>query len=319
MTGDSPNVSVIIPAYNIAGYLQEALESLQQQSLKNFEALIVDDGSTDQTAAIAQAFCDQDPRFKLLQKPNGGLSSARNHGLRHAKAPYIALLDGDDTYDPDKLASHVAVLDANPTVGVVYSATQIIQDSGQPTPLRMSGKPIHADPLLAMLCKNFVGHGSNAVFRRCIVDVVGEFDETLRSSEDMDYWIRIATLRSWTFHRIDLALSRYRVRPSGLSFNVAQMEHFSTLVLNAALQRSPDIVEPMLPTAYAFMYRYLARLALQGGNLEQAHNYIEEAWQRDRSIFFRDPRSFVTLASVKLSALVNPLIKSALGSAPATK
>lgn len=308
-----PQVSVIIPAYNIRDYLGDALTSLQRQSLADFEALVVDDGSTDDTAAIAQVFCQGDSRFKLLQKPNGGLASARNYGMYHARAPYLALLDGDDIYEPEKLASHVAVLDREPEVGVVYSASRIILENGRPTWVRLSGQPIHPDPLLALLCKNFVGHGSNAVFRRCIVAEAGEFDQSLRSSEDVDFWIRVAALRHWRFHLLPRPLCGYRLRPSGLSFNVAQMQSCNERVLEKAYERSPALVGPMLPTARAYLYRYLARLALAAGQLPEARRLIDRAWEADAGIFWRDPRSLLTLMAVSLSPVTRLILRQSFG------
>ena len=181
-----PKVTVVVPAYNVSKYIQEALVSLEKQTFTDFEVLIVDDGSTDDTANVVQKFCQRDSRFKLLQKPNGGLSSARNYGIHHAQGEYIALLDGDDVYHKDKLATHVARLYSRDDVGLVYSASRTIRDDGKPTFITLSGKPIHPDPLLALLCKNFVGHGSNAVFRSCLIEEVGGFNESLRSWEDVD-------------------------------------------------------------------------------------------------------------------------------------
>ncbi|HEY9832429.1 MAG TPA: glycosyltransferase family A protein [Stenomitos sp.] len=307
-------VSVIVPAYNVRSYIEPALASLQNQSFSDFEAIIVDDGSTDGTAEVVQRFCERDSRFQLRQKQNGGLSSARNYGIRHARAPYIALLDGDDVYEPDKLATHVAVLNRAPDVGVVYSASRAIREDGRPTLMSLSGKPVMSDPLLALLCKNFMGHGSNAVFRRTLFDEVGEFDEGLRSSEDIDFWLRIAVTRRWHFHRLPQILCGYRVRPSGLSFNVAQMQRSHEQVLEAAWRRSPEVVAPLLPRAYAYMYRYLARLSLTAGDAQQARHFLDRAWASDRSIFYRDPRSLLTLAAVRLAPLAQPMIGRSLGS-----
>ncbi len=311
----SSEVSVVIPAYNIRSYLMPALLSLQQQTLSSFEALIVDDGSTDGTAEVAIAFAKGDQRFRVLRKKNGGLSSARNHGIRHARSNYIALLDGDDLYSPDKLARHVAVLRQKPEVGVVYSASQAIRDDGRPTPIRLSGRPIYADPLIALLCKNFIGHGSNAVFRKRIFEEVGEFDESLRSCEDIDFWLRIAAVWHWQFYRDPQVLCKYRVRPSGLSFNVKQMHFCQMQVLESARQRSPETVEPMLPTARAYAYRLLARLSLSAGDRDQAEHYIGQAWAEDATIFYRDPRSLITLVSVKLMPVANVIIGRLLGRA----
>ena len=309
-----PRVSVVIPAYNISAYIQSALVSLQQQSLHEFEALVVDDGSTDNTADIIDAFCQQDARFRLLKKANGGLSSARNHGIKFAQSGYIALLDGDDRYESDKLRSHVSVLDRHSDVGVVYSASKVIRDDGAPTFMRLSGKPIMADPLLSLLCKNFVGHGSNAIFRRCLIDQVGKFDEDLASSEDIDFWLRIAALRTWRFHRVSAALSCYRVRPTGLSFNVEKMRQCNETVLTSACQRTPTVVKPMLPMARAYLYRYLARLALTGGDFTQARHLIETSLSEDASIFLRDLRSLVTLVAVYAAPVTHLLLRRSLDS-----
>lgn len=310
-----PRVSVVVPAYNVRHYICDALTSLEQQSLKAFEAMVVDDGSMDNLAEIVEPFCQRDPRFKLLRKQNGGLSSARNHGIRHARADYIALLDGDDAYEPDKLASHVAILDQNPDVGIVYSASRIIRDDGHPTFLRLSGRPIHADPLLALLCKNFIGHGSNAVFRRSILDTIGEFDEDLRTNEDVDFWLRIAALKQWRFYREPRPLSCYRVRPSGLSFDVKQMQRNRERVIEAAYLRSPEQVGPLLPTARAYLYRYLARLSLTANNVAEARCFIDQALAEDASIFWRDPRSLTTLVAVRLAPLAERVIQRLLSAA----
>lgn len=310
-----PQVSVIVPAYNVSSYIKDALLSLERQSYSEFEAIVVDDGSTDATSEIVESFCKRDSRFRLLQKQNGGLSSARNYGIRHARGEYIALLDGDDTYEPNKLMTHIVWLLNFPKIGVVYSASQAIRNDGTRTFMRLSGKPIKRDPLVALLCKNFIGHGSNAVFRRCIFDEVGEFDESLKSCEDVDYWLRIAATKKWRFHREPRVQCFYRVRPSGLSFDIDEMKRSRERVIDAAIARSPELVKPLLPTAYAYLNRYLARLALTSGNADLAKKYIDSAWYSDRTIFFTDPRSLLTLISVRLAPLAQLAIRSSLGSA----
>jgi cellulose synthase/poly-beta-1,6-N-acetylglucosamine synthase-like glycosyltransferase len=307
-----PKVSVVIPAYNVCAYLEEALKSLERQSFQAFEAIVVDDGSTDGTVNLVQQFCQRDSRFRLFTKPNGGLSSARNYGIRQAQAGYIAMLDGDDRYEPDKLANHVQCLDRDPRVGVVYSASKIIRHDGQLSWMSLDGKPIQSNPLVSLLCKNFVGHGSNAVFRRILINEVGEFDETLRSSEDIDFWLRIAATGRWHFYREPRALCCYRVRPAGLSFNVAQMQRSHEQVIQSAYHRSREQLEPWLPTAYAHMYRFLARLALTGGDTTLARQLMQQAWSSDRSIFYDDPRSLLTLIAVQLAPLSKQIIGRSL-------
>lgn len=304
-----PRVSVVVPAYNVRTYIEDALISLERQSMTAFEVLVVDDGATDGTQELVTPFCERDQRFKLLHKENGGLSSARNYGIRHARAPYIALLDGDDLYEPDKLATHVTMLDSQPEIGVVYSASRVIRDDGNPTLMSLSGKPIDPDPLVALLYKNFIGHGSNAVFRRLLVQEVGEFDENLKSSEDLDFWLRIAILNRWRFYREPKLLCGYRVRPSGLSFNVLQMERCTQKVLELAYRRAPERVGPFLPTARAYLYRYLARVSLASGDMLEARRWLDLAIKEDASIFSRDIRSFITMMAVYLAPLSRPTIR----------
>jgi glycosyltransferase involved in cell wall biosynthesis len=308
-----PKVTVVVPVYNVSNYVQEALASLERQTFTDFEVLVIDDGSTDGTAYIVKSFCHRDPRFQLLQKSNGGLSSARNYGIGHARGKYIALLDGDDVYHPDKLANHVSRLDTQADIGVVYSASRAIRDDGKPTLITLSGKPVHFNPLLALLCKNFIGHGSNGVFRRCLVDEIGRFDEQLRSWEDLDFWLRVAATQKWRFYREKRILCSYRVRPSGLSFNLVQMRVCGEQVIQAAYERSPELIEPILPTVYAYMYRYLSRLSLQYGDTQTARDLIDQAFICDKSIFYRDMRSLVTLLSVYLAPLTKIAVKYSLG------
>ncbi len=307
----TPKISVIVPAYNVRAYISEALDSLTQQTWADFEVLIVNDGSTDDTAEIAHLYCQRDPRFHLLSKSNGGLASARNWGIQHARGEFIALLDADDRYHPQKLASHVQILEHHPDIAIVYSASKVIRDDGRPTWLTLSGRPVHQDPLLAMLCKNFIGHGSNAVFRREVFIQVGGFDETLRSCEDLDFWLKVAA-QGYRFYLCPQTLCDYRVRPSGLSFNVGQMQECGERVLQGALQRSPERVSPMLTRAYAFFYRLLARLALTTQDPQLAREFIEQAWVKDPSIFWRDPRSLLTLIAVHGQRFSRPLIRLSL-------
>ena len=304
----APKVSVVVPVYNVRSYIEEALVSLERQSFQEFEVVVVNDGSTDDTAEVVKPFVLRDSRFQLLYKQNGGLASARNYGIRKARAEYIALLDGDDAYEPGKLATHVARLDNATEIGVVYSASRIICEDGRPTFMHLSGKPIRSNPLAALLCKNFIGHGSNAVFRRSVWHEVGEFDEALRSSEDIDFWLKIAATQRWRFYREPQILCSYRVRQSGLSFDVMQMQRCNEQVIEAAYRRSPELVGPVLATAYAYMYRYLARLSLTAGDAAVARDFIDRAIAADRSIFYRDPRSLLTLAAVRLVPLANLVI-----------
>ncbi len=310
----NPKVSIIIPAYNVQGYILDTIRSVVAQTFSDFEVLIINDGSTDRTAEVVAEFIQRDSRFKLLHKQNGGLSSARNFGIHQAKGEYIALLDGDDTYFPDKLKTHVEMLDRNPGVGVVYSASQAIRENGTSTWLKLSGKPLYADALKSLLCKNFVGHGSNGIFRKELIAEIGDFDETLKSVEDLDFWLRVAGTR-WRFYRVPSVQCGYRVRSAGLSFNLDRMQETQAQVMRSAYQRNPELSATIAPTANAYFYRYLARTALTSGDRSCASEFMQQAWESDASIFLKDPRSLLTLVSIKFAPLAQLAIQRSLGKA----
>ncbi len=315
---NSPKVSIVIPAYNVEAYILDTLRSVIDQTFLDFEVLVVNDGSTDRTSEVITQFIQQDSRFKILHKPNGGLSSARNFGIRHAEGKYIALLDGDDLYLPNKLATHIEVLDRNPSVGVVYSASQAIRENGDPTWMTLSGKPLYTNILKSLLCKNFVGHGSNGIFRKEIISEIGDFDESLKCVEDLDFWLRVAGTK-WRFHRVPSVQCCYRVRAAGLSFNLDRMQETQYQVMQSAYQRHPELSTTIEPTANAYFYRYLARTALTSGDRQQASDFIQQAWKSDASIFLKDPRSLLTLVSIKLAPLAQVAIQKSLGKqAPTT-
>ena len=116
-----PLVSVIIPAFNAAQTVAQTLESLRAQTHENFEAIVVDDGSTDGTAAIVRKFCDADPRFIFTTKPHSGLPGTRNAGIEIARGEFIAFLDADDAWLPEKLARQMDLFRADPRVNLAFT------------------------------------------------------------------------------------------------------------------------------------------------------------------------------------------------------
>ncbi len=123
----NPKVTVVVPAFNVSKYIAASLRSILAQTFTDFEVIVVNDGSTDDTAKIVAAF--RDPRIQLLTQKNRGLAGARNSGIRLAKGEYIAFLDSDDLWLPEKLDRHVRHLDSKPRVGVSYSGSSFIDDN----------------------------------------------------------------------------------------------------------------------------------------------------------------------------------------------
>ena len=200
-----PKVSVIIPAYNRANLLPRALETVFQQTFKDYEVIVVDDGSQDETPDDMKQFAG---RVKYIRKENGGSASARNRGIEESRGEYIAFLDSDDTWVPEKLVEQVNVLDAHPNVGIVYARMPIINAQGERVgtkPAGVSGKNFQE------LLKVWGDLPTSTVMtRRECFDKAGMFDPALTTMQDIDMWLRIA--RHYDLHEIENKTLAYYYR-----------------------------------------------------------------------------------------------------------
>lgn len=189
-TSAPARVSVIIPAYNAERFLADAVESVLNQTWRDFQLIIVNDGSTDATESVAQRFGAGDSRITIVSKPNGGLSSARNAGLAAASGEAICFLDADDILLPDKLQRQMAFLDRFPGCDLVFSDYYVAD--GDLTPIWLET----VRPPLATMQEYLLYRNGFApmcpLLRSRLVAATGRFDETLRAAEDWDYWIRAA-------------------------------------------------------------------------------------------------------------------------------
>lgn len=195
-------VSVIIPAYNAAAWISESLDSVLRQTYADWEIIVVDDGSTDNTTEVVESYSAQDERIRLLtQAVNRGPSTARNIGMLAARGDYIAFLDADDLWLPAKLEKQVASLKTKQDVGACYTWFETVNDHRQVIQqwkdLRLTfwHNPVDA---LALARGNYVcGSASSVMMRRTLIETVGLFNESMRGSEDLDYWYRMALRTSF--------------------------------------------------------------------------------------------------------------------------
>ena len=201
----APTVSVIIPTYNRAQLACRAIRSVLSQTYGDFEVLLVDDASTDDTEAMVKALGDARIRY-LRQHENQDVSAARNRGMREANGQFIAFLDSDDEWLPTKLEQQLEVMGkAPPTVGVVYTGAIRRHDDGSE---RIWLPASRGDVLEDLLLLNITDSGSASVLmRRNVMRVVGFFDEEIPAMEDYDYWIRVA--RFYDFDFVEQPLVRY--------------------------------------------------------------------------------------------------------------
>jgi len=223
----APCVSVIIPAFNLGSLIVYSLESLINQGYQNWECIVVDDGSSDNTEEIVQSYVKRDKRIVYVYQKNGGLSKARNAGLSRARGAYIQFLDADDLIESRKLQCHVQYLENNPEVDIVYGDARYFRterpgerrnsmsDIDLPWMPKVSGSGKEIQEALLRMNIMVV---SAPLLRRRIIDRVGLFDEELPLLEDWDYWIRCA-VRGGRFQYLDEdgALSLIRWRPNSLS------------------------------------------------------------------------------------------------------
>jgi glycosyltransferase involved in cell wall biosynthesis len=198
--GGAPKVSVVIPSYNYARFLGQTIASLQAQSWAHWEAIIVDDGSTDDTEAVAAQLLGEDSRIVYVRQPNGGTSAAKNTGIRHARGEYLLFLDADDLLTANKLAAHIEHFQNSPHVDISYSRFRYFLDGDESrlfTKLDLSSEQEWAvaidgryDVALPVFLRgnNMAIHA--AMVRKSLVDRVGDFDTEMRALEDWDYWLR---------------------------------------------------------------------------------------------------------------------------------
>lgn len=238
--GRPPTVSVITPAFNAAPYVRESLDSVVAQTFKDFEVIVVDDGSTDETAAIADWYAQRDPRIRVIRQSNHGIAAARNVAIAHARGRFFALLDSDDLWFPRYLEEQVAILQRHPDVAVL-SANAISLGGG------LDGQPLLGGSRrgalrkvsLATLVRAEDSLSILAVFRREVVDAIGPFDVTLRRSEDYDFWLRAAAA-GFLIAVNAKPLGLYRRRPDSMSADEVLMLHAVRVALLKLRQRCSD-------------------------------------------------------------------------------
>jgi SAM-dependent methyltransferase len=188
-------VSVIIPTYNHARFLSEAIDSVIAQTRPADEIIVIDDGSNDDPAAVVSRFAS----VRLVRQANRGRSAARNAGIRLAKSKYVVFLDADDRLLPIALETGIRCAEMNPECGFVYGAHRDIEEDGTPTVLHPV-QPIAEEAYFALLRRNLVRMQASAIFKRDVLIESGGFDEALHLSEDYDLYLRIAQKYRVAYH-----------------------------------------------------------------------------------------------------------------------
>lgn len=308
-----PIVSVVIPMYNVEQYIAQSIESVLTQSFNHFELILVDDGCSDKTLEVVEQF--HDSRIRVISQRNRGLSGARNTGIDVARGIYVALLDADDFWAKDKLLKHVKHLNSRPEVGVSYCPSLFVNESNQLLGIGQFPKLTNVSKQ-HIFCRNPVGNGSSAVIRRSLLDEIGfygdghdkyrkmYFNESLRQSEDIELWTRIAITTHWVFEGIHLPLTYYRVNDNGLSANLDKQFDYWQQATKLNKSKAPQFFKQYYQLAKAYQLRYLARRAVQSKHTFKAVLLIHRALLCDIRILFQEPkRTCITFMSAWLTLL----------------
>jgi glycosyltransferase involved in cell wall biosynthesis len=265
-------VSVIIPAYNAAATLDETLRSVRSQTHRDLEIIVVDDGSRDETAAIARRHAARDARLRLISQRNAGVAAARNHGIAASGGALIAPVDADDLWAPDKIEKQLAALQAGgDRVALVYTWQALIDAES-----RITGNAYRpsesGDVLRRMLRGNLVGNGSSPLMRKSAVLEVGGYDARLRAlkaqgCEDIQLYFRIAERHH--FALVPEFLTGYRQTPSNMSSDALQMLRSWELVAREMIERHPEH-RADIRGGTLYMVGWLLNRALIGGRWRDA-------------------------------------------------
>lgn len=302
MNFEYPLVSVVVPAFNVANTIEETLHSIINQTFEDFEIIVVDDGSTDETPQILKTF--KDTRLRVVRQVNRGLAGARNTGIQLSMGKYIAFCDSDDVWEPEKLELHVTHLNCDINLGLSFCGSSLIDEKGRflKTSQRPKLKNISAADIFK---RNPIGNGSVAVFRRSALDVIAYrpanerqrdwwFDETLRQSEDIDAWMRFALASDWKIEGIPGLLTRYRIQAGGLSANLHKQFETWSRMRDKVTQIAPRFAKFNGPAAEAYQLRYLARRAFMMGDGATATKLVRRAMGVSLAPLWQEPIKTIT-------------------------
>ncbi|QIR40370.1 glycosyltransferase [Tolypothrix sp. PCC 7910] len=253
-----PLISVVIPVYNGETTIKQTIESVLTQTFSDFELIIINDGSQDNTLTIIQSLSDN--RIQIFSYPNAGLPVSRNRGLSHAVGKYVSFIDADDLWTNDKLESQLKILENNPAADIAYSWTDYIDEQGN---FLCHGNHLtfNGNVYEQLLISNFLENGSNPLITRQALIEVGGFDPSLKSAEDWDLWLRLAV--RYLFVAVSSPQILYRVSGNSMSANILNMEDACLQVIERAFTQAPESIKNLKLHSVVNLYKYLTCKSLQ--------------------------------------------------------
>lgn len=245
-------VSVIIPAYKAGPYLEETVQGVLHQTHRNFELIIVDDGSPDDQAEIIAPLVASDGRIQYIKQKNGGVSSARNHGYQLSKGTFLAFLDADDVWLSDNLESKLALFEQDQDLGLVHSDLAVIDGNSVLTGEIKSGKAGYILEDLLAWKGTCVPTPSSILVKREVVTKVGGFDTQLSNAADQEFFFRVAN--AYKIGRVPKVTWHYRVHDNNMHSNIGVMEKDALLAYQRAEENNLFKSKTFRNQCFATMY-----------------------------------------------------------------
>lgn len=286
-----PSVSIIIPAYNQAHYLGQAIQSVLDQTLQDLEIVIVNDGSSDNTAEVAEEYRALDDRVRVVHQQNKGLSGARNTGIAMASAPWLLFLDSDDYLFPDALNLLLSAADKTPDCGGVVGGNEKHHPDGTPHGMN---QPLPDSIRLPQWLFGNSCHVGSVLVKTSGIDRVGMFDESLNACEDWDLWLRLS-LEGCQFALAPQMVSAYRIHRAQMTRDALRMRTASLAVLDNVSRRLhlPSEIEKALPEAYAWAHLRAAAREYREELLQDAVDDVSSAISLHPVLLQNDMNSLV--------------------------
>ena len=298
----APSASILICLYNAERYIGDTLDSALAQTYRDFELIVVDDGSTDGSRAVLQRYTD--PRLRVLRQANQGAAAALKAGLEAARGLYIAPLDADDLWTPDHLTAHVKELEARPEIALTFSWFRVIDDRGRD--MGITSNHYRGTIGFTGLLRDFViGATSNAVIRKSAIYLAGGLDPNIPHLYDLDLCLRIAFSGHQNIAAIPRESMRYRRHSGQISkdFEVVKLEW--TQVIEKLRRLAPQTVAEAEGVARSNMNRYFAGLAYEASQYGEALRLLRSGFQYAPSAWVADRRNWL-VGAASLTGLLTP-------------
>ena len=296
-----PRVSVVVPAFQAEDRIGRCLARLGEQTFRDFEVVVVNDGSTDGTSDVVRQLASTDPRIRLVEQANAGIAAARNRGVEASHGQWLAFLDDDDLWHRDKLALQIARLEAMPGAAAVSCLSALVDLQGRLLGWQLGGMP-EGNVYREMLEWDMVSGGSVAVVGRTPFEAAGGFDASLPDRADWDLWIRLA--RQHPFTTVPRVLVGYTRRPGSVSQSYDRMIEHGQRVLEKARREDPGITDAAHRAHLARDLFGATCLCLFDEKPTSAWRYLSLALDRSPTIILGHPRRLGVMTMLALASVL---------------